>query len=57
MTDLEQQVSTKHTYLKMINVKIRNIIADKYKDKNAGTQAELATKVQKVLDEYIENLK
>ncbi len=57
MTDLEQQVSTKHTYLKMINVKIRNIIADKYKDKNAGTQAELATKVQKVLDEYIEKLK
>ncbi|MGY5144400.1 MAG: DNA sulfur modification protein DndD [Candidatus Nitrosopumilus sp. bin_32a] len=54
---LEQQVTTKNTYLKMINVKIRNIIADKYKDKNAGTQAELATKVQKVLDEYIEKLK
>ena len=57
MKGLEQQVSTKNSYLKMTNVKIRNIIADKYKDKNAGTQAELATKVQKVLDEYIEKLK
>ncbi len=54
---LEQQVVTKNSYLKMINVKLRNIIADKYKDKNAGTQAELASKVQKVLDEYIEKLK
>lgn len=54
---LEQQITSKNTYLKMINVKIRNIIADKYKDKNAGVQAELATKVQKVLDEYIEKLK
>jgi len=41
----------------MINVKLRNILVDKYKDKNAGIQAELATKVQKVLDEYIEKLK
>ena len=54
---LEQQVATKNSYLKMINLKLRNIIADKYKDKNAGTQAELATKVQNVLDEYIEKLK
>ena len=54
---LEQQITTKNSYLKMINVKLRNILADKYKDKNAGTQAELATKVQKVLDEYIEKLK
>jgi len=54
---LEQKATTKKSYLKMINVKIRNIIADKYKDKNAGIQAELATKVQKVLDEYIEKLK
>jgi len=54
---LEQQVTTKSAYLKMINVKLRNILVDKYKDKNAGIQAELATKVQKVLDEYIEKLK
>jgi len=54
---LEQQITTKNAYLKMINVKLRNIIADKYKDKNAETQAELASKVQKVLDEYIEKLK
>lgn len=54
---LEQQVSTKKSYLKLINVKIRNIIADRYKDKNAKTQAEIAAKVQKVLDEYIKKLK
>jgi DNA sulfur modification protein DndD len=54
---LEQQVVTKKSYLKMVNFKLRNIIADKYKDKNAETQAELASRVQKVLDEYIEKLK
>ena len=54
---LEQQLTTKQSYLKMINFKVRNILADKYKDKNAGKQAELATKVQKVLDEYVEKLK
>lgn len=54
---LEQQIVTKKSYLKMVNLKLRNIIADKYKDKNVGIQAELATRVQKVLDEYIEKLK
>lgn len=54
---LEQQIVTKKSYLKMINFRLRNIIADKYKDKNAETQAKLATSVQKVLDEYIEKLK
>ena len=54
---LEQQISSKNSYLKMLNFKLRNILADKYKDKNAGVQAELATKVQKVLDEYVEKLK
>jgi DNA sulfur modification protein DndD len=54
---LERKVTTQNTYLKMINSKIRNIVADQYKDKNAGLQAQLATKVQKVLDEYILKLK
>ena len=54
---LEQQINSKNSYLKMLNFKLRNILADKYKDKNAGVQAELATKVQKVLDEYVEKLK
>jgi len=54
---LERKVTTQTTYLKMINSKIRNIVADQYKDKNAGLQAQLATKVQKVLDEYILKLK
>ena len=54
---LEKQIVNKKSYLKMINVKIRNILTEKYKDKNSGIQAELATKVQKVLDQYIEKLK
>ena len=54
---LEKQIGSKNSYLKMINLKMRNILEDKYKDKNSGTQAKLATKVQKVLDEYVEKLK
>ena len=54
---LEQKVTKQNTYLKIINSKIRNIVADQYKDKNAGTQVQLATKVQKVLDEYMLKLK
>ena len=54
---LEAKVTTQTTYLKMINSKIRNIVEDQYKDKSAGTQAKLAAKVQKVLDEYMLKLK
>ena len=54
---MESKVTTQNTYLKMINSKIRNIVADQYKDKSAGVQVQLATKVQKVLDEYILKLK
>lgn len=54
---LEQQISSKQSYIKMLNVKMRNIISDQYKDKNAKTQVELAKKVQNVLDDYVERLK
>lgn len=54
---LEAKVTTQNTYLKMVNSKIRNIVEDQYKDKSAGTQAKLAVKVQKVLDEYMLKLK
>ena len=54
---LDAKVTTQNTYLKMINSKIRNIVEDQYKDKSAGTQAKLAAKVQKVLDEYMLKLK
>ena len=57
ITRIDREITKQNTYLKMINSKIRNIVADQYKDKNAGTQAQLATKVQKVLDEYILKLK
>ena len=54
---LERKITSENSNLKIKNSKIRNIVADQYKDKNAGTQAQLATKVQKVLDEYILKLK
>jgi len=54
---LERKITTQNTYLKIKNSKIRNIVVDQHKDKNAGTQAQLVTKVQKVLDEYILKLK
>jgi DNA sulfur modification protein DndD len=54
---IRKKIVNQTAYLKMVNSKIRNIVADQYKDKNAGTQAQLATKVQKVLDEYILKLK
>ena len=54
---LERKITTENSNLKIKNSKIRNIVADQYKDKNTGTQAQLATKVQKVLDEYILKLK
>jgi len=54
---LENKISKKISYINMLNFKLRNILGDKYKNKNAGTQAELAVKVQKVLDQYVEKLK
>ena len=54
---LDTQMMSKNYELKMINVKIRNAISNTYKNKNAGTQAELAAKVQKVLDEYTIKIK
>jgi len=54
---LEQQVSAKKSYLRLLKSKLRNIISEKYLDKNAGIQVELANKVQKILDEYSNKLK
>lgn len=54
---LEQQISTKQSYLKMLKFKIRGILSEKYRGKGAGIQVELASKVQKVLDEYAAKLK
>ena len=54
---LEQQVAVKKAHLKMVNLKLRNVIVDKYKDEDAGIQAALAGKVQMVLDEYVTKLK
>jgi len=47
----------KNSYERLLNVKIRNILSDRYKNKNAEVQVELTMQVQKVLDEYVDKLK
>lgn len=54
---LEQQIAAKQAYIKMLNVKLRNIVAEKFKDKQASTNAKLTEKIQTALDEYEEKLK
>ena len=54
---LEQKINAKNSYERLLNIKIRNILSDRYKNKNAEIQVELAIKVQKVLDEYVDKLK
>ena len=54
---LDARVTNETAHLKIINSKLRNVVEDQYKDKNAGIQAKLAIKVQKVLDEYMLKLK
>jgi len=54
---LDQKIMGKNSYERLLNVKIRNILSDRYKNKNAEIQVELAIKVQKVLDEYVDKLK
>jgi DNA sulfur modification protein DndD len=54
---LEQQLSSKQSYLKLVKFSLRNINTAKYRNKGAGIQVELAAKVQKILDEYAIKLK
>jgi len=54
---LEQKIMGKNSYERLLNVKIRNILSDRYKNKNAEVQVELTMQVQKVLDEYVDKLK
>ena len=54
---LEARITNETAHLKITNSKLRNVVEDQYKDKNAGIQAKLAIKVQKVLDEYMLKLK
>jgi len=54
---LESQISSNDYMIKHVNVKIRDIVSQQFKNKKAQTQAELTEKVQQVLDEYVERLK
>lgn len=54
---LEQQISSKKAYIKMINKKLRDVVSEKNKNYTAEVQAQLTEKVQKVLQEYSEKLK
>lgn len=54
---IEQKIGPEQSLIKMINYKIKTTLSEKYTDKNASVQAELAEKVQTVLTEYANRLK
>lgn len=54
---LETQINSSDALLKHVNVKLRDVVSQQFKNKKAQTQAELTEKVQHVLDEYVEKLK
>jgi len=57
MDHIEQKIGQEHALIKVINYKIKTTLSEKYTDKNASVQAELAEKVQTVLTEYANRLK
>lgn len=57
LNHLEIQIGSKRAFIKLINKKLRDILVETNKDKNASVQVKLAQRVQKVLDEYSEKLK
>ena len=54
---LERQIGSKTAFTKLVNAKLRDMLSEQYKNKNANVQVKLSQKVQKVLDEYSEKLK
>jgi len=54
---LERQIGSKLAFVKVVNAKLRDMLSEQYKNKNATVQVQLSQKVQKVLDEYSEKLK
>ena len=54
---IEQQLSSKRSYKKILQNKLKKIIELIHKHENASTGVRLASKMQKVLDSYYENLK
>lgn len=54
---IESQITANDSLINHINVKLRDVVAQQYKNKNSQVKAELTEKVQQVLDEYVERLK
>jgi len=54
---IQRQIAQEQSMIKMTNVKIRNIVEQKYKDVKSKSHVEMAEKVQQSLDDYIEKLK
>ena len=54
---IEQQVSSKRSYKKILQNRLKKIIEAIHKNENASTGVVLASKMQKVLDTYYANLK
>ena len=54
---MDQEISSNKALVRHIDVKIRNIIAERYENKKSQRKTELTEKVQIVLDRYAEKLR
>ncbi len=57
MNHIEEQISSAMAMNSHIDVNIREIVAQMYRDDKAKTSVELTQKMQAVLEEFVENLK
>lgn len=54
---LGEQLAAKRSYVKLLNSKLRSIVADRHREQDAGRQEALAVRAQRVLDRYAGKLK
>ena len=54
---MDQEISSNNAMIRHIDVKIRNIVAERYENKKSQRKTELTEKVQIVLDAYAEKLR
>ncbi len=57
MNHIEEKVSTNTAMRNHINIKLRDIVSQMYRDEKSKTSVELTQNVQVVLEEFVENLK
>ena len=54
---IDQQISSKQAYQKILQTKLKGLIDTLYKNKTMNTGVELASKIQKILSAYYTNLR